>query len=144
MPNIIRNLIYGEPDYNLEIKPMFDEAELNKMDLHGRIKEYLIHAQEQGYKKGYFGSHIVTKKGFLIQGEDKTLPQKVIEYDLLALSGAGDILNLDIVYRNPPSDEHGFMLPQFKPIKMGRCKPHIHLEGRLYDINKTWRGLQLV
>ncbi len=139
---LLKEIIYGKPLYNLEIRPKITYTGLSKENI-----DYLLWVQEQGYKRGYFGDHVVTTRGILMKGKhprDQVLDKKIVDYDLGMLGNSADILNLAIIDRVPITDDHGFLNIQRPPIKVGACYPHIHLGNRIYDIKRTKLGLQLI
>jgi hypothetical protein len=138
----LKELIYGKGKYNLEIKPVYGVYGTSQVGdkIRDHFENKVIPA---GKKKGYLGKFIVTEKNYLIKGEDNSLEKKTTTIDLL--SEDGGILELNIVNDIPVTDDHGFLNPNAGAKKpAGKClAPHIHLNDRVYRINKNLLGKYL-
>ena len=136
--NLIKEIKYGKPVYNLDIRP-----EITSTDLTEKNISYLYEVQELGYKTGYFGNHIVTDKRILRKGKKIGLPQKVAILDLGELGNSAGVRGLDIIAGGKYSGEHGFLVDYGPRRKVGESYASIHLEGHVHKLDRTKRGLRL-
>lgn len=140
----IKNIIYGKPAFNLEIKATYTSA-INNDKIISYFEDKVI---PTGKKRGYIGNFIVTDKKFLLKGKDDSLENKSVDMDLNELSNSEGIMELKIVDFIPVTDDHGFLNPSYKPGQkpkvVGRCAPpHIHFNGNVCRIEKNLLGKYL-
>ena len=116
--NFIQRLIYGKPEYNLEIS--LRELDYRKTDdLPAKESRLEQRAKELS------GTYIVTSRGKLIRGEEKSLPTETGVLDLSFTRNIEALLEISTMLSVPT-------------VHLGVGKNNVYINIRRMVISKKW------